>query len=275
MPLHSTEAKVFGFKAEASRGTAETTPDKFLAVGPDASLDYSHTPIEDNKVRGTKLRFESIPGVKGVSGSLPDVDVEATTIGPLLKGVLGTVVTTTPDGGQPTVKQHVVTRSNSPELPYYTCFMDRGLGKKRYNLGTWKKLTFSGPTDGPVRVSADVLAQKAGRDASGHFNVLHLETDAAADVYLAGKDSLARRGLDGRRFIRLVGRDVPIAPPEYVILHKLRFRQQGASERHLRDVRAMLRVLGDTIDRAALARDVIAFGLTSAWDELQRVGEDG
>ena len=122
---------------------------------------------------------------------------------------------------------------------------------------------------------ADVLAQEAGRDASGHFSVLHLETDARADVYLAGKDSLARRGLNERRFIRLVGRDVPIAPPEYVILHKLRFRQEGASERHLRDVRAMLRVLGDSIDRAALERDVVAFGLTSAWDELERVGEDG
>jgi hypothetical protein len=101
----------------------------------------------------------------------------------------------------------------------------------------------------------EVVAEEAARDAFGHFNILHLATDARADVCLAGRDALARRGLDQRRMISLFGRDVPIAPPEYVILHKLRFRQQGASDRHLRDVRAMLRVLGDSVDRGALARD--------------------
>lgn len=98
---------------------------------------------------------------------------------------------------------------------------------------------------------------------------MHVESGARADVYLAGKDALARRGLATRRTVQLLGREVPIAPPEHVILHKLRFRQQGASERHLRDVRAMLRVLGDSIDRAALARDVAELGLTAEWTEME------
>lgn len=113
-----------------------------------------------------------------------------------------------------------------------------------------------------------VIAEEASREAFGHFNLLHLETDARADVYLAGQDPLARRGLQGRKAVVLVERKVPVAPPEYVILHKLRFRLQGASERHLRDVRGMLRVLGDSIDRAALERDVATFGLTTSWKEL-------
>ena len=115
----------------------------------------------------------------------------------------------------------------------------------------------------------DVIAEEASRDAFGHFNILHLETDARADVYLAGQDSLTLRGLEQRQHVTLVGREVPIAAPEYVILHKLRFRLQGASERHLRDIRGMLRVLGDTIDLVALERDAAAFGLTAAWKELQ------
>lgn len=119
----------------------------------------------------------------------------------------------------------------------------------------------------------DVMAEEASRDAFGHFNILHLESGARADVYLAGNDTLARRGLAQRKLITLVGRLVPIAPPEYVILHKLRFRQQGASERHLHDVRAMLRVLGDTIDRDSLARDVAEFGLTPQWVEMERARE--
>ena len=115
----------------------------------------------------------------------------------------------------------------------------------------------------------EVIAEEASRDAFGHFNLLHLETDARADVYLAGQDPLAHQGLERRKAVVLVERQVPIAPPEYVILHKLRFRLQGASERHLRDVRGMLRVLGETIDRAALERDAAAFGLTAAWKELE------
>jgi hypothetical protein len=115
----------------------------------------------------------------------------------------------------------------------------------------------------------ETIAEEARRDAFGHFNVMHLDSGARADVYLAGKDALARRGLAARRTVQLLGREVPIAPPEDVILHKLRFRQQGASDRHLRDVRAMLRVLGDSIDRTALARAADEFGLTAEWSEME------
>ena len=115
----------------------------------------------------------------------------------------------------------------------------------------------------------EVIAAEARRDAFGHFNLLHLESDARADVYLAGADPLARRGLDARRTVNLVGHQVPIAPPEYVILHKLRFRRQGASERHLRDIQGMLRVLGDAIDLKALEREVETFGLSIQWREMQ------
>ena len=114
----------------------------------------------------------------------------------------------------------------------------------------------------------EAIAEEASRDAFGHFNVVHNETGARADVYLAGKDALARRGLAERRVVQLLGRGVPIAPPEHVILHKLRFRQEGASDRHLRDVRAMLRVLGDGIDRVALERDAVELGLAAQWREM-------
>lgn len=119
----------------------------------------------------------------------------------------------------------------------------------------------------------EVIAQEAGRAAFGHFNLLHLESDARADVYLAGVDLLARYGLATRRVVELVGLSVPIASPEQVILQKLRFRQQGASERHLRDVRGILRVMGDAIDGVALERDVEVYGLDQQWLEMQKLRE--
>jgi hypothetical protein len=115
---------------------------------------------------------------------------------------------------------------------------------------------------------AEVVAEETQRSSHGHFNLLHLESDARADVYLVGRDGLAHRGLAARRTITLAGRSVPIAPPEYVILHKLRFRQQGASERHLRDIRGILRVLGGTIDVAQLEKDAHEFGLNVQWREM-------
>lgn len=119
----------------------------------------------------------------------------------------------------------------------------------------------------------EVIAAEASREESGHFNVLHNATGARADVYLAGRDTLSRRGLDDRRVVELMGRRTPIAPPEYVILHKLLFRRQGASERHLRDIRAMLRVLGDSVDVAALARDAGGLGLADQWREMEALRE--
>jgi hypothetical protein len=117
----------------------------------------------------------------------------------------------------------------------------------------------------------EVIAEEATRDAFGHFNVLHLESDARADVYLVGNDALSRHGLLTKRTVRLSGLVVPIASPEQVILQKLRFRQHGASERHLRDVRAMLRVMGDAIDIESLKKDADTHGVAVEWGEMSRL----
>jgi hypothetical protein len=119
----------------------------------------------------------------------------------------------------------------------------------------------------------EVVADEARRSGHGPFNLLHHESDARADVYLVGRDELASRGLAARRQVQLMGRTVPIATPEYVILHKLRFRKQGASERHLRDIRGILRVLGPDIDVKQLELDAREFGLSVQWQEMVDLGE--
>lgn len=119
----------------------------------------------------------------------------------------------------------------------------------------------------------ETIAEEARREAFGHFNLLHLESDARADVYLAGTEAFARRGLDGRRLVNLIERSVPIASPEYVILHKLKFRKQGASERHLRDIRGMLRVLEDSVDTDGIAREAATLGLSEQWREMLNLAE--
>ena len=119
----------------------------------------------------------------------------------------------------------------------------------------------------------EVIAQEAQREAFGHFNLLHLESDARADVYMVGADALSREGLLTRRIVELLGVKVPIASPEHVILQKLRFRQRGATTRHLRDVRGILRVMGDALDVAALEDNARRHGLHAQWIEMKLLNE--
>jgi hypothetical protein len=157
MPF-ATERKSFGFKKETSRGVAEASPAKFLAVGADTELNYSAALIADDRIRGFKDRFPSAPGIKDGTGTIATIDVEASTIGDLLFGCLGSVATVQPDApNSPTVYRHTFSRLNGIQMPSFTFFADRGLSKKRYPLTVIKKMALSGAVDGKALVNADVL----------------------------------------------------------------------------------------------------------------------
>ena len=61
------------------------------------------------------------------------------------------------------------------------------------------------------------------------------------------------------------GELIVIAPPEYVIVRKLEYFREGHSEKHLRDIRAMLAVSGEQLDRATLNEWIQRQGLESEW----------
>jgi hypothetical protein len=157
MPF-AIESHKYGFKKEATRGIAEAAPNKFLAVGAEALLDYKSLLIADDKIRGTKESYPSASGVREGSGSLPAIDLEAETIGDLLYGCLGKVTTVQPDSGNsPTVYQHTFKPDNLVKFPSFTYFVDRGMGIKRYPLTVIKKLSLLGTVDGKGQASADLL----------------------------------------------------------------------------------------------------------------------
>ncbi len=56
-----------------------------------------------------------------------------------------------------------------------------------------------------------------------------------------------------------------LAPPEYVIVRKLEYYREGGSEKHLRDIRSMLAVSGEQIDRASLREWIERRGLQTEW----------
>lgn len=117
------------------------------------------------------------------------------------------------------------------------------------------------------RPPLEVLRVECGRPARGHFNLIHHASGMKADVYLAARDSLRHWGLAHRRRIGLGEGTLSVAPPEYVILRKLEFWREGGSEKHLRDVRAML-AAGTALDRAFLEVELRQRGLEEAWQRV-------
>lgn len=112
---------------------------------------------------------------------------------------------------------------------------------------------------------ASAIAQEISREQRGHFNLIHLGTGFKADFYLTGRDELNAWAFRLKRQVQFEGETVTLAPPEYVIVRKLEYFRDGGSEKHLRDIRAMLVVSGDQLDRSALNEWLQRSGLEPEW----------
>jgi hypothetical protein len=102
----------------------------------------------------------------------------------------------------------------------------------------------------------EVIIIEVKRGHRGHFNLIHHETGFKADIYVA-HDELHRWALTATRRIRVGQIEANVAPPEYVILRKLE---------HLTDIRSILDVSGDLIDRRTIAERAGALGLSDTWE---------
>ncbi len=114
---------------------------------------------------------------------------------------------------------------------------------------------------------ATMLAETA-REHHGHFNLIHRDTGFKADFYPAGHDELNPLAFRGKRAVEFEGENVMLAPPEYVILRKLEYYREGRAEKHLRDIRAMLSVSGEQLDRSVLNEWIQRRGLESEWRQV-------
>jgi hypothetical protein len=113
-----------------------------------------------------------------------------------------------------------------------------------------------------------ILTEVTRRD-KGQFNVVHPASGLKADFYTTGRDELdawAFRNMREYPFEKIV---VRLAPPEYVILRKLEYYREGGSEKHLRDIRAMLAVSGEMINHAQLNDWIEQRHLQAEWQKAR------
>jgi len=114
----------------------------------------------------------------------------------------------------------------------------------------------------------ETMLAEMGREHSGHFNLIHLDTGFKADLYPTGRDELNAWAFRGKRTIEYEGENIVLAPPEYVIVRKLQYFREGHAEKHLRDVRAMLAVSAGQLDYAALSEWIRLRGLEAEWRQV-------
>jgi hypothetical protein len=112
---------------------------------------------------------------------------------------------------------------------------------------------------------AEVIALEVAREQRGHFNVIHAETGFKADFYTSGRDELHAWAFRHARSLNYRGEPVSVAPPEYVVVRKLEYFREGGSEKHLRDIRAMMAVSGAQLNRPELDDWVARRGLEKEW----------
>ncbi|MEO6568415.1 MAG: hypothetical protein ABIO94_06590 [Opitutaceae bacterium] len=115
----------------------------------------------------------------------------------------------------------------------------------------------------------EVLEVEIARMTRGHFNVIHSASGQKADFYPSRRHPYWAWAFEHRRLGRIGEDDVWFAPPEYVILWKLEFFREGGGDKHLRDIRGMLLVHPDDIDRTLLHRACAELGLTAQWQRAQ------
>ncbi len=114
----------------------------------------------------------------------------------------------------------------------------------------------------------DIILAEMARVQGGHFNIIHVSSGFKADFYPAGREDLHAWAFRNVRGFPIGDNKVRLAPPEYVIVRKLEYFREGGSEKHLRDIRAMLIVSGEIIDHAVLVELIQQRGLASEWQRV-------
>ncbi len=120
------------------------------------------------------------------------------------------------------------------------------------------------PEEGFYLPPTDVIQIEARRETRGHFNIIHHNSGLKADIYLSQNHPYLPWAIENIRRIQAPGGPICIAPPEYVILHKLEFYKESQHQRHLRDIAGMIEQ--QSLDHTFLAPALQKLNLTPEYE---------
>ena len=110
------------------------------------------------------------------------------------------------------------------------------------------------------------VAMREALAAFSQFNLIHVPTGLKVDFMIPEVTTFNASRFARVRAVALSPQlSVPVASPEDITLMKLRYFHAGASDKHLRDIAGMLRILGASMDRAYIERWAQEFGVEAEW----------
>lgn len=116
-----------------------------------------------------------------------------------------------------------------------------------------------------ISPDAAVAAARAGH---GLFNAIHPSSGFKIDFMVAADTAFEEDRFDRARTLDVApGASARFASPEDVILAKLQFYREGGSDKHISDIRGILRVSGADLDRDYIERWAARLGVQSQWRE--------
>jgi hypothetical protein len=102
----------------------------------------------------------------------------------------------------------------------------------------------------------------------GQFNAIDPSTGWKADLIVRKARSFSESEFGRRQQRQLLGIEVSLTTLEDLIIAKLEWSELGDSELQRRDIRELLEIAGDSIDRQYLEGWVETLGLRQAWDRV-------
>lgn len=113
---------------------------------------------------------------------------------------------------------------------------------------------------------ADLEAAREAFRRRSMFNVIELASGWKIDLIVRKDRPFSREEFSRRQAIELFGVRIHVASPEDTVIAKLEWSQRsGGSERQRRDVRGILRTIGDALDRAYIEDWVSRLRLEDEW----------
>ncbi|HMO13602.1 MAG TPA: hypothetical protein PKD64_19310 [Pirellulaceae bacterium] len=98
------------------------------------------------------------------------------------------------------------------------------------------------------------------------FNLIHPGSGLKVDFMVAADSPFNRSRMSRAREIPVLeNKSVRFASPEDAILMKLKYFQEGQSDKHIRDIRSVLKIQGDRIDYAYLNEWASQLAVTTEW----------
>ncbi|MBU0574255.1 MAG: hypothetical protein KKH83_07250 [Candidatus Margulisbacteria bacterium] len=116
---------------------------------------------------------------------------------------------------------------------------------------------------------ADLEQMLNAIDVQGHFNIIQSEAGVKVDFYVLKNDAFSQSGFTRKKKESFSEeRSAYFASPEDTILKKLEWHKMGGSQKHLEDIRGMLKVSGDVLDKKYIDKWSLKLGVNDVWKKL-------